>query len=282
MLVSPEALSQSLAGAGAAGLPVIFDCRFDLGDPDAGRRAWRTGRLPGAVYAHLDDDLAAPVTPATGRHPLPDAAGFAAFLARSGWSPGRDIVAYDAQGGAFAARLWWLMRYFGHDCVTLLDGGWPAWVEAGLPVETGEPGVPESAPLTALEARQGMTLDAGQVAAGLSNGSVLLVDARAPDRFAGRNETIDPVAGHVPGAVNLPFAGNLDQGRFRSADALAARFDEVLQGRDAGATVHMCGSGVTACHNLFAMALAGSGDARLYPGSWSEWIRDPARPVAAG
>lgn len=262
--------------------PVLFDCRFDLLEPGAGRAAWRAGHVPGAVHADLDRDLAGPVTATSGRHPLPAADAFARFLAGAGWSPGRDIVAYDAQGGAFAARLWWLMRYFGHDCVRLLDGGWPAWLASGLPVAEGETDPVPATPVT-LAPDAAQVLDAGQVVAGLEAGTLVLLDARDAERYAGRTETIDPVAGHVPGARNRPFARSLSSdGRFAEAGDLRADFEARLEGAAPGDVVHMCGSGVTACHNLFAMERAGLPGSRLYPGSWSEWIRDPSRPVASG
>lgn len=280
MLVRPETLKACLRHDGGETSPVVIDCRFDLADAGAGRQAWRSGRIPGAVYAHLDDDLAAPVCPDTGRHPLPEPGPFAGFLARSGWTPGRDIVAYDAQGGAFAARLWWLMRYFGHDCVRLLDGGLSAWTEAGYPLQTGAPEVPPPAPVATLQPRPEMIIHADDLQAALAIGSVVLLDARAADRFAGQNESIDPVAGHVTGAKNLPFSGNLEQGHFLASGVLAKRLATVIGDHSPGEVVNMCGSGVTACHNLFAMSLAGLEGARLYPGSWSEWIRDPSRPVS--
>lgn len=260
----------------------VFDCRFSLLDPGKGRSDWLAGHIPGAAYAHLDHDLAGPVTPETGRHPLPVRGAFSDFLARSGWRPGLSFVAYDAQGGAFAARLWWLMRYFGHDCVTLLDGGWPAWVAAGLPVAVGEE-EPIFRPPAELNPDSSQVLDAAEVAAGLERGDVRLLDARDAERFAGRTETIDPVAGHIPGAGNHPYGGNLDgEGRFLAVEALHDAFTADLGPYGPDATVHMCGSGVTACHNLFAMEQAGLAGSRLYVGSWSEWIRDPARPVATG
>lgn len=274
-LISVQALADRLGDDP----PVVFDCRSDLLDPAAGRTAWRAGHVPGALHADLDQDLAAPVTGASGRHPLPTADAFAAFLAGAGWSPGREIVAYDAQGGAFAARLWWLMRYFGHDCVRLLDGGWPAWQRAGLPVAVGEEHPAAVTPVT-LEPDGSQVLDAGEVATGLNDGTLVLVDARDAERFAGHTETIDPVAGHVPGARNRPFARSLADGLFVSGADLRADFEACLDGAAPADVVHMCGSGVTACHNLFAMEQAGLTGSRLYPGSWSEWIRDPSRPVA--
>lgn len=278
LLVSATELQTRLE----AGNTRVFDCRFNLADPDQGRAEWRVGHIPGAVHADLDRDLASPVTAVSGRHPLPVADDFAAFLARAGWVPGLDIVAYDAQGGAFAARLWWLMRYFGHDVVSLLDGGLPAWEAAGGRLVSGEENV-EAATATRLRPDAAQVMDAGAVAAGLASGRIVLIDARDEARFAGKTEPIDPIAGHVPGAVNRPFQRNLGEGgRFRSADALRQGFENGLAGRAPSEVVHMCGSGVTACHNQFAMAQAGLPGSRLYVGSWSEWIRDPGRPVGTG
>ena len=259
----------------------VFDCRFDLQHRHRGRDSWLASHIPGAAYADLDKNLAGRITAGSGRHPLPNASHFASFLARSGWEPGMSILAYDAQGGAFAARLWWLMRYFGHDCVTLLDGGFNAWRIAGGPLESGEV-VHDKHPLVKLHADTGMTVNASEVAKGLQEKQLVLVDARDAGRFAGQNESIDPVAGHVPGAINIPFQENLnDDGLFQPASELAGRFQSAIQHQGASEVVHMCGSGVTACHNLFAMEHSGLGGSRLYVGSWSEWIRDPDRPIAA-
>ncbi len=261
---------------------LIVDCRFNLADPQQGRKDWLAGHIPGAVYADLDKDLAGPVGPLTGRHPLPESADFAAVLARWGWRQGMTIVAYDAQGGAFAVRLWWLMRYFGQDCVTLLDGGLAAWLASGETLTAGAETVTPTLPPD-LESRPQTVLDAGDIQDALADGRILLLDARAADRFAGNNETIDPVAGHVAGALNRPFSENLNaDGRFHGRSRLRAEFDALRADRDPAQIVHMCGSGVTACHNQFAMALAGLEGSRLYPGSWSEWIRDPGRPRATG
>jgi len=260
---------------------VVFDCRFQLDQPQWGEEAYRQGHIPGARYAHLDRDLAAPRTPETGRHPLPDAAAFARWLGEHGVTAGRQVVVYDQGGGAFAARLWWLLRWLGHRSVAVLDGGWAAWTAAGLPVSDQLP-VPEPATFEA-QRDDALWLSSGELEAALAARRVQLVDARGAERFRGDSEPIDPRAGHVPGALNLPFAGNLDeQGRFKDPAALAARFAPALEqsaGRD---IVHMCGSGVTACHNLLAMEAAGLAGSRLYAGSWSEWITDPRRPVETG
>ena len=260
----------------------VFDCRFDLASAARGRECWLEGHIPGAHHADLDQDLAGPVTAGSGRHPLPTPAAFADFLARSGWTVGQPVVAYDAQGGAFAARLWWLMRYFGHDCVTLLDGGWGAWLEAGEPVQSGS-SAPVPAAVPVLKPQPQMVIDVAALQAGLERGELALLDARDADRFQGKSEPIDAVAGHVPGACNRPFSSNLAEGqRWRAAEEIKADFEPLLARNGAAATVHMCGSGVTACHNLFAMEYAQLPGSRLYVGSWSEWIRNSQRPVATG
>jgi thiosulfate/3-mercaptopyruvate sulfurtransferase len=269
-----------LAGRPAGDPTVVVDCRFDLADPGAGRAAFLAGHLPGARYAHLDEDLAGPRTATSGRHPLPAPAAFVATCRRLGIGPGTPVVAYDAAAGAIAARLWWLLRFFGHAEVRLLDGGLPAWVAAGLPLAAGPEapvaGGPAFIPGTPLETVRG----AEEL---LAPAGPLLLDVRARDRYAGRQEPIDPVAGHVPGAVNVPFAGAVGpDGRFRPPDELRTLFAPVLGNRAPATVAVMCGSGVTACHGLFALARAGFPGAALYPGSWSEWVRDPARPVARG
>lgn len=271
MLLSAEQLAMPAADR------VIVDCRFNLARPEAGEQAWRAGHIPGAWYAHLDRDLAGPVTPASGRHPLPAPAALTALFSR--WGIGRDtlVVAYDDAGGAIAARLWWLLRWMGHRKAALLDGGLAAWLAKGLALSTAPPLAGHGS--FAGAAGQMPTLEAAAVAAGLRDRSLALLDARAPSRYLGRDETLDPVAGHVPGALNTPFQDNLAaDGRFRDPAALR----ESLAGpvRSAPAVAAMCGSGVTACHLIFALERAGLGTASLYPGSWSEWIQDPARPVS--
>ena len=260
---------------------VVVDCRFTLTDPAAGRAAYARSHIPGARYAHLDDDLSRHPEPGDGRHPLPDAADLAARLGAWGIGNGSTVVAYDEASGALAARLWWLLGWLGHDRRLVLDGGFAAWSAAKLPVETENPtwrparfvpravaddAVVHTAELPALQA-------AGR----------LLVDARAAPRYRGEQEPIDPVAGHVPGAVNRPGSLNVEaDGRFRAADVLRRELTELLGGRPAGELIAMCGSGVTACQLLLALAAAGLDGAKLYAGSWSEWIRDPKRPIAKG
>lgn len=260
---------------------VVFDCRFALDDPDWGSREYQASHIPGARYAHLDRDLAAPKRPDTGRHPLPDAEAFARWLGENGVDNSKQVIAYDQGGGAFAARLWWMMRWVGHEAVAVLDGGWTAWTAAGHPVTDK---VPSPDPAT-FETRvdNDLWLTSEQLESALGDASIRLIDARGAERYRGDTEPIDPVAGHVPGAVNLPFAGNVDeQGRFKDPEELRRRFEAAKGEASNDRVVHMCGSGVTACHNLLAMEVAGLADSRLYVGSWSEWIADPERPVAKG
>jgi thiosulfate/3-mercaptopyruvate sulfurtransferase len=262
---------------------VVLDCRFDLARPAWGEEEFTRGHVPNALYAHLERDLSSAVTPTSGRHPLPAREAFSATLGRWGVDEKVQIVAYDQGAGAYASRLWWLARWAGHTNVAVLNGGFAAWQQAGLPV-TKQPGVrphraysPSHAPAHFVTTAQ---LSAVQTAGELQSGESVLVDARAADRFVGQNETLDPVAGHIPGARNHPFMGNVDaQGRFLPAATLRARWLETLRGQSPSKTIAMCGSGVTACHNLLALEVAGLPGARLYAGSWSEWIRDAAHPV---
>lgn len=276
-LVDGDVLTRHLAGDWC-----VFDCRFVLSDPGAGERDYRAGHIPEARYLHLDHDLAAPMTARTGRHPLPDPETLARRLARGGVGTKTQVIAYDASNGEFAARLWWLLRWLGHTQVAVLDGGWRQWCAEGREMSRDSP---RTVPPGNLQAQpdDGLWLSSAAIAERLRRGGLRLLDARAPSRFRGDEEPIDPVAGHVPGAVNVPYAGNvLVDGRFQSAEALRARFVAALNGTASADTACMCGSGVTACHNLLAMELAGLGGAKLYVGSWSEWIRDPSRPVATG
>jgi len=259
----------------------IVDCRFELGNPDAGRAAYLGGHLPGAVYAHLDEDLSGPRTPWSGRHPLPEPDELAATLGRLGIDDSMQVVAYDDSHGAYAARLWWLLRWLGHRHVAVLDGGLAAWRSAALPL----PAPPVAVAPRRLQPRPDATMHVSgdDVALLLARDECVLLDARAPERFEGRLEPLDPQAGHVPGAHNHPFARNLAaDGRFLAPAALADLLTRQLRGRPPAAAISMCGSGVTACHTLLALEIAGLPGARLYPGSWSEWSRDPGRPVAVG
>jgi thiosulfate/3-mercaptopyruvate sulfurtransferase len=260
---------------------MLFDCRAELGNPYWGEAEYARSHLPGAQFLHLDRDLSSPVSADSGRHPLPDPDAFALLLGQLGAQAVSQLVAYDQGNGAYAARLWWLARWIGHRNVAVLDGGMTAWTAAGLPVETSRRvPVPRQfeANLTA-----GAWVDSATVDDLRRRPGTLLVDARGSERFAGRNETIDPVAGHIPGARNAPFTGNLAaDGRFLPAPALRLRWNTLLGSQPAAGMIAMCGSGVTACHNLLAMEHAGLAGARLYAGSWSEWIRDPRRPIATG
>jgi thiosulfate/3-mercaptopyruvate sulfurtransferase len=272
---------------------VPLDCRFDLGQPQAGHRAYLNGHIPGAHFADLNADLSSPIGPKTGRHPLPEPQAFSARMAAwgvhpAGVHPASQVVAYDEANGSFAARAWWLLRWAGHPTVAVLDGGFKAWLAAGGPQATGEEDrMPVSRATAAVDGEAVVddeaVVDAAQVAALLRDPTRLLVDARAAERYAGSVEPIDSVAGHVAGAVNHPFAANLaPDGRFLPPEQLRQRWQAELGGRSPAAVVAMCGSGVTACHNLLSLEIAGLHGAKLYAGSWSEWIRDPSRPVARG
>ncbi len=265
----------------AAANVVVLDCRHELSQPEWSDRAYAAGHIPTAVQAHLDRDLSSPITPTSGRHPLPDLTTFAETLGRWGIDNTVQVVAYDQGNGAFAARAWWLLRWVGHRAVAVLDGGFAAWQEAGLRVSRD---ARAHAPRRFVpHVAAGAALSTAEVEQALMRNEIALVDARGADRFRGENETIDPVAGHVPGATNRPFAKNVDgRGRFLPAAELHRQWTEALAGRDAREVVAMCGSGVSACHNLLALEIAGLSGARLYAGSWSEWIRDPRRPIARG
>jgi len=264
----------------------IIDCRFELARPEWGARAFADGHIPHALYAHLDHDLSGAHTPRSGRHPLPEPVALAATFSRFGIDATVQVVAYDQGSSAYAARLWWLARWLGHRAVAVLDGGLAAWQSAGLPLShTSETRPPRHFRGSADETMAVSTAEvAAAVAAGdLGAGRSLLVDARSAERFAGRNETLDTVGGHIPGALNHPFAGNHDpQGRFLPATDLRRAWAATLRAAAPERLIAMCGSGVTACHNLLALEVAGFPGARLYAGSWSEWIRDPARPIALG
>jgi thiosulfate/3-mercaptopyruvate sulfurtransferase len=283
-LIDARALSELSASADPN--LVLLDCRFDLAKPQAGHDSYLAGHIPGAHFADLNSALSSPIGPQTGRHPLPDPRDFAANMAAWGIRPGTQVIAYDEVNGSFAARAWWLLRWVGHREVAVLDGGFKAWLAAGGSQSTGEEGrAPHALHATAAAptVNAAAVLDAGQVAAALYDPKRLLIDARAAERYAGSVEPIDTVAGHVPGATNHPFAGNLGvDGRFLPPEQLRQRWQSVLAGRAAPDVIAMCGSGVTACHNLLSLEVAGLHGAKLYAGSWSEWIRDPRRPVATG
>ena len=280
--------SDVLALQAAGGPLVLLDCSFDLTDPGAGERAFTLGHLPGAHYAHLERDLsgtqAAPGTPSLGRHPLPAPDALAASAGRWGIAPGVQVVAYDAQGGPYAARAWWLLQWLGHKAVAVLDGGTAAWLAAGGVLRPGLAFLPAAVapyPAPSQDIPAMPTVTASELGAVL--GRVPLLDARAAERFRGDAEPLDPVAGHIPGALNRFFKNNLQaDGRFKPVAVLHAEFSALLGDSAAATVVQQCGSGVTACHNLLAMTHAGLPGSRLYPGSWSEWCSDPARPVARG
>ena len=250
----------------------VFDCRFDLADADAGRRRYSEEHIPGATYLHLNDDLSGLVEPGkTGRHPLPERPAFEALLRGHGVVDETQVVAYDDMGGMFAARLWWMVRWTGHRAAAVLDGGYQAWLERD---GTHEPRDSARAPTVP------PPMSMPQVREHVDAGTFTLLDARSSDRFRGQNETIDPVAGHIAGALNAPFQGNLgDDGRFLEPDVLHRRFDVLLAEAGGKPVVCYCGSGVTAAHNVLAMVHAGMPEPALYPGSWSEWITDPGNPV---
>lgn len=272
-----------LAGHLADSRYVIVDCRHDLINPAAGRDAYAAGHIPGARFADMDHQLSGAKRGADGvfrgRHPLPERAALAETLRDWGVNHDSQVVAYDAHGGMFAARLWWLLRWLGHPAVAVLDGGLPAWQAAGLALSQDAPAVRRG------DFTEHSTLvpqvDATAVLANIDGGARTVIDARAPDRFRGENETMDPVGGHIPGAKNRFFKDNLQaDGRFKDAQQLKADFSALVA--DPASAIMQCGSGVTACHNLLALEVAGLPGAALYPGSWSEWCADSARPVATG
>ena len=272
-LISARDLNARL---GAPGLRLI-DVRASLTDPETGRRLYAAGHLPGAVHLSLGDDLSGPVGAHGGRHPLPDMARFAATLGNLGVGDGSEVVVYDDSSGMFAARLWWLLRYAGFDRVRVLNGGFSAWVAAGLPVTRA---LPDPAPATlTLALRPEMVADMAEVRSKLGDPGVALIDARAPERYRGIVEPLDARAGHIPGAINKPFAENLEGGHFKFPDALRARFAET---EGAAEVILYCGSGVSAAHNALALEEAGMPGARLYVGSWSDWSSYDENPVATG
>lgn len=260
---------------------IIIDCRFDLTQPEAGRTAYLAGHIPGAQYAHLNDDLSGPTTSLSGRHPLPEPRTLMATFGRFGIDRARQVIAYDADSGAYAARLWWLLRWLGHTHVAVLNGGLKHWQAAGLELSssvfTPSPrefhGMPQASWVS----------DATEVAQRAHQPAWRVIDARTPERYAGSVEPIDAIAGHVPGALNRPLSRNLQSdGRWLPPEKLRGQFAELLGDAPPAHAISMCGSGVTACHNLLAMEVAGLHGARLYPGSWSEWIKDRVRPIKTG
>jgi thiosulfate/3-mercaptopyruvate sulfurtransferase len=292
-LIDAASLQTLLGSPPAPSALVLLDCRFDLTAPDAGGRAYLAGHIPTARYVDLNRDLSGPTSPASGRHPLPAPERLAARFEQLGVREDSQVVVYDDVNGAFAARAWWLLRWLGHYEVAVLDGGMKAWRAAGGAIEPGgtiqsadsapADSVPRARAASAARVDPNAVVSSAELVDLLKHGRRLLVDARAPERFAGSVEPIDPVAGHIPGAVNHPFSANLgDDGRFLPPAELERRWRERLTGVPPADTIAMCGSGVTACHNLLAMEIAGLPGAKLYAGSWSEWIRDSERPVARG
>ena len=273
-LITPDQLAPHLADQEW----VVIDCRFDLAAPARGEELYLESHIPGARYAHLDRDLSGEKTGSNGRHPLPTAEQMRERFGTFGISPGRQVVVYDADSGIHASRLWWMVRFMGHDTVALLDGGFARWTREGRGTRGGKE---QWRPATFVGApRESWQLDAAEVARGLRQPSPILVDARAEERFRGENETIDKQAGHIPGARNFFFQRNLSADKtFKSPHELRAEWQTVLGDARPDDVVMYCGSGVTACHNLLALEHAGLGGARLYPGSWSEWSADPSRPI---
>ena len=266
---------------------LILDARHDLADPLAGLKAYRQGHIPGAVFISGEDTVSGVKTGQNGRHPLPDAAAFATALEQAGLRAGRPVVVYDGSAGMFASRVWWMLRWIGHMPVAVLDGGWAQWQAAKGESQAGEGRVVPSV--------HGMAADSKSLAPAMpcvdvnfiqqqqGSSQWCMIDARSAERFRGESEPIDPVAGHIPGAINRPNSLNLqDNGCFKPAGELAREFSGLLGEKSPGQVIHQCGSGISACHNLFAMELAGLSGSALYAGSWSEWCADPSRPVATG
>ncbi len=258
--------------------PVLLDCSFDLADPAAGERSYLQGHLPGAIYANLDRDLSGTKTGHNGRHPLRERDDYARWMGEVGITPERQVIAYDRQGSMYAVRAWWILRWMGHANVAVLDGGLPAWEQAGGELTSASAVISTASPYPT--AAPGLpTLNAAQLQTQLGSDTVV-IDARAPERYRGEVEPLDAVAGHIPGALNRFFKDNLQpDGRFKSTEQLRSEFEALLGRRAPSQVVHQCGSGVTACHNLLAMEAAGLGTAALYPGSWSEWSSDARRPM---
>lgn len=259
---------------------VIVDCRHLLQDFDAGRRMYEAAHIPGAFFAHGEEDQAGRKTGSNGRHPLPDPEHFAAFLRELGINDDTQIIAYDAGADMWAARFWYMCRYIGHDAVAVLDGGFAAWTGMSKPVTAHLPALPKNGTITA-RPRIELTVDANDVLESLPEKTFSLVDARGADRFAGQNETIDPVGGHIPGAINRPFRSNYTGpfGQFKKPEDLRKEFEAL--GISPKQIVHQCGSGVSATVNMLGMEIAGLTGTKLYPGSWSEWCADPSRPMTA-
>lgn len=276
-IVSTEQLAQHLNDPDW----IVFDCRFTLTNKEAGRQAYLTNHIPGARYAHLDDDLHSPATDKTGRHPLPDAQKLADKLSQWGVDGSKQVVVYDDSFGAMAVKMWWLLRWLGHDKVALLDGGLPKWNKEKRPLT---PELPQVTPAKfVMQLHPEMIASVAEVENARQERCRMVIDARPEQRFTGEREPLDKVGGHIPGSINWVFDENLDlDGTYLPADELRESFKQLLKGVKPEQVIHTCGSGVTACHNMLAMQIAGLPGGKLYPGSWSEWIVDPERPVATG
>ncbi|MFM8460828.1 MAG: sulfurtransferase, partial [Polynucleobacter victoriensis] len=258
---------------------LLFDCRFDLVDSEAGYKSYLEGHIPGAIYVHSDKDLASEKNGRNGRHPLPSIAAWQKTYAALGITPNSRVVIYDNQSCMYAVRLWWMLKAVGHQHIELLNGGYQTWCQLGYPSEQSETHR-QAAPQTTLTEFNNLVL-VNQVVANLESKNFTILDARSNDRFHGQNETLDPVAGHIPGALNRFFKDNLkSDGTFKDPDVLRHEFQSVIGNISSEKIVHQCGSGITACHNMFAMELAGLMGSSIYAGSWSEWSSDPSRPVA--
>ena len=276
-LISTETLASHLADSSW----LIADCRYNLKDEDWGRAQYLSGHIPGAVFVDLAHDLAGARTGTNGRHPLPSPERMAATFGHLGIGAGTQVVAYDQDAGPYASRLWWMLRYVGHDAVAVLDGGWAKWLREGRPARSGEEQRPAATFTPRLRADMRVTVD--EAATRIGNPGVLFVDARSPERFEGQPDPLDNVFGHIPGARNRFYKNNLaEDGTMRPPDALRADFTRVLGDRSADQAVMYCGSGITACQNLLAMEYAGLRGAKLFAGSWSEWESDPKLPVETG
>lgn len=278
-LISTDELARELADPTL----VLVDCRHNLSDVEAGERAYLASHLPGARFMHMDRELSGERTGTNGRHPLPDVAALSADLSRVGIDASKQVVAYDQNNGMWASRLWWLLHWLGHEAAAVLDGGIDKWIAEGRPTTADMPRV-EPARFVAMAPRPvASSADILLHLRDRASNPLTIVDARAPERFRGDIEPLDPVAGHIPGAINRPYGANLTpRGTFKPADLLRSEFEAQLGAAPLSSVVHQCGSGVTACHNVLAMAVAGLPGSRLYPGSWSEWVSDPAHPVARG
>ena len=276
-IVSTEQLAQHLDDPDW----IIFDCRFSLSNTGAGMLAYQHSHIPGARYVHLDGDMSSPIIPTSGRHPLPDVKIFAGKLSRWGVDSGKQLVVYDDSFGSMAVKMWWLLRWLGHDNVALLDGNWPMWVKQKLPVTSA---LPQIIPANfEAHVRNELLVDAVEVDFARRERCSVLIDARPEQRFAGEREPLDKVAGHIPGSMNWVFEENLDfDGTYLPAEELKEAYLKLMHGLKPQQVIHTCGSGVTACHNMLAMEIAGLHGSKLYAGSWSEWITDPSRPVATG